>query len=55
MFQSTPDLVNRENEMQQVVYQALPVFQSTPDLVNRENCAVDSTLCTVGCFNPLPI
>ena len=36
-FQSTPDLVNRENLQQQLQSRATLLFQSTPDLVNREN------------------
>ena len=37
MFQSTPDLINRENGgLLQFVERAM-VFQSTPDLINREN------------------
>ena len=37
MFQSTPDLVNRENVFASQRLLLIRVFQSTPDLVNREN------------------
>ena len=39
-FQSTPDLINRENgaEIINGLWQGL--FQSTPDLINRENFCV---------------
>ena len=37
-FQSTPDLVNRENLDAAASKAAGGMFQSTPDLVNRENC-----------------
>ena len=36
-FQSTPDLVNRENGFIGCYLRKLILFQSTPDLVNREN------------------
>ena len=36
-FQSTPDLVNRENMPTVGGLKASLLFQSTPDLVNREN------------------
>ena len=45
MFQSTPDLVNRENQSAGGGGSAAAVFQSTPDLVNRENTDV-----YIGCF-----
>ena len=38
-FQSTPDLVNRENSPDAAELIAKHPFQSTPDLVNRENTA----------------
>ena len=37
MFQSTPDLVNRENVLTAAQQARARLFQSTPDLVNREN------------------
>ena len=37
MFQSTPDLVNRENSYLIILVNKNFKFQSTPDLVNREN------------------
>ena len=37
MFQSTPDLINRENASQGTQMLAFSQFQSTPDLINREN------------------
>ena len=37
MFQSTPDLINRENKAEIVKSLLLAAFQSTPDLINREN------------------
>ena len=37
LFQSTPDLVNRENTDDELNALSECVFQSTPDLVNREN------------------
>ena len=37
MFQSTPDLVNRENFTDAILKLSHIRFQSTPDLVNREN------------------
>ena len=37
MFQSTPDLINRENQSIKGAISALHGFQSTPDLINREN------------------
>ena len=36
-FQSTPDLINRENETFLIDAFANFMFQSTPDLINREN------------------
>ena len=36
-FQSTPDLVNRENRRWRGLVKRTHWFQSTPDLVNREN------------------
>ena len=37
LFQSTPDLVNRENLNNVGLVKTELWFQSTPDLVNREN------------------
>ena len=37
VFQSTPDLVNRENDTLPRKQRLKFEFQSTPDLVNREN------------------
>ena len=37
MFQSTPDLINRENFITVVRILTPHLFQSTPDLINREN------------------
>ena len=42
MFQSTPDLVNRENRLMNAFHALTRRFQSTPDLVNREN--IDAAL-----------
>ena len=39
MFQSTPDLINRENALNWLSYARWILFQSTPDLINRENNA----------------
>ena len=36
-FQSTPDLINRENLRKIGVVPDFNMFQSTPDLINREN------------------
>ena len=37
VFQSTPDLINRENTVQMAWCTTRSRFQSTPDLINREN------------------
>ena len=37
MFQSTPDLINRENTAPTGAGRFQFQFQSTPDLINREN------------------
>ena len=37
LFQSTPDLINRENPHQVDSLAKDSEFQSTPDLINREN------------------
>ena len=37
-FQSTPDLINREN-VKAAIKCMFDGFQSTPDLINRENVA----------------
>ena len=36
-FQSTPDLINRENGLILDIIASINQFQSTPDLINREN------------------
>ena len=54
-FQSTPDLVNRENFGYGLSRCFAKLFQSTPDLVNRENSSLSSTHGGVQGFNPLPI
>ena len=54
-FQSTPDLVNRENAVGAGGVTTVVLFQSTPDLVNRENLTVSYLPLDFGCFNPLPI
>ena len=36
-FQSTPDLINRENSIAGINSDRATKFQSTPDLINREN------------------
>ena len=54
-FQSTPDLVNRENVDQVSHAIAFALFQSTPDLVNRENSSSTPDPELMICFNPLPI
>ena len=36
-FQSTPDLINRENPIVKDTVIITDAFQSTPDLINREN------------------
>ena len=36
-FQSTPDLINRENKEKLQKQRVNLQFQSTPDLINREN------------------
>ena len=55
MFQSTPDLVNRENIVGLVLLVIDRLFQSTPDLVNRENRCQDPMNANYSSFNPLPI
>ena len=40
MFQSTPDLINRENHRIRPHTNIIIVFQSTPDLINRENTSL---------------
>ena len=56
MFQSTPDLINRENSFYKVATAHRTVFQSTPDLINRENAnAGEHVNCPQCGFNPLPI
>ena len=42
LFQSTPDLINRENVSFVIQHGLVRMFQSTPDLINREN-GVSST------------
>ena len=37
LFQSTPDLINRENNLWRGKTRLYTLFQSTPDLINREN------------------
>ena len=39
LFQSTPDLINRENELFAIKQVGGKRFQSTPDLINRENAS----------------
>ena len=55
LFQSTPDLINRENIV--TPYQTLDplLFQSTPDLINRENTEIKDGCMEAEGFNPLPI
>ena len=55
MFQSTPDLINRENAKMQTNANDNSAFQSTPDLINRENKYGDAGSSKSRCFNPLPI
>ena len=55
MFQSTPDLVNRENAGGRLIPTSIDLFQSTPDLVNRENYLSRMLNSIVIRFNPLPI
>ena len=40
MFQSTPDLINRENLPCLNINWQVVLFQSTPDLINRENAVI---------------
>ena len=55
LFQSTPDLVNRENK-QSIDWDGIHLeFQSTPDLVNRENNHSAKVGGDTISFNPLPI
>ena len=55
-FQSTPDLINRENETFLIDAFANFMFQSTPDLINRENPPpVSPPPLSANGFNPLPI
>ena len=54
-FQSTPDLVNRENPKQLAETLRAKLFQSTPDLVNRENAGAAYLSQMLTSFNPLPI
>ena len=54
-FQSTPDLVNRENAASPPNSNLNDLFQSTPDLVNRENTCWMFAMTRQCCFNPLPI
>ena len=55
MFQSTPDLINRENQEQAKAAIAPLLFQSTPDLINRENTINQTKELDQESFNPLPI
>ena len=56
MFQSTPDLINRENCRKFGKESVVLLFQSTPDLINRENLYIASgEIAGISGFNPLPI
>ena len=54
-FQSTPDLINRENVVFSPLNGGHSRFQSTPDLINRENDGWVVDHATGQGFNPLPI
>ena len=54
-FQSTPDLINRENNPVYAVTIFFGEFQSTPDLINRENEEGTDDPASIYRFNPLPI
>ena len=53
-FQSTPDLVNRENKRSELKRVARQLFQSTPDLVNRENSPFGALSCKPNTFQSTP-
>ena len=54
MFQSTPDLVNRENAARASRSFSPSVFQSTPDLVNRENLLICAATAFAVAFQSTP-
>ena len=54
MFQSTPDLVNRENFWLTWQHFKTLLFQSTPDLVNRENAVLSVGFDGGGQFQSTP-
>ena len=54
-FQSTPDLINRENRDFYLILIWRLMFQSTPDLINRENAKRPVCSASDSGFNPLPI
>ena len=55
VFQSTPDLINRENLSTRFEITGVNEFQSTPDLINRENKTQQQQQAHQRSFNPLPI
>ena len=54
MFQSTPDLVNRENHRNLRDQAGILRFQSTPDLVNRENAITTAAATSAKRFQSTP-
>ena len=54
LFQSTPDLVNRENTGWIMMFGVMEMFQSTPDLVNRENSKCSTSPTATKAFQSTP-
>ena len=54
MFQSTPDLINRENTANTRLILNRTLFQSTPDLINRENIVSICFKSNAGLFQSTP-
>ena len=54
LFQSTPDLINRENvEVLKKLFLWV-LFQSTPDLINRENIRLPRIMMACVVFQSTP-
>ena len=53
-FQSTPDLINRENPPLRPLEGAQGTFQSTPDLINRENTNYPHLIIALKMFQSTP-
>ena len=54
VFQSTPDLINRENQALPILMDSSGWFQSTPDLINRENYSLKTMVYTLRSFQSTP-